>query len=72
MITLTNRAVRDDLYEILNVLSDSDMWVASDGDGWRISIRNNETTTTSYPYPNRVSAEKDYFELKRIKNLCKQ
>lgn len=73
MIKLTNRIVQDDLYTILTVSGDPDFWTEGNyKNEWGIRVRNNETTTTFYPYPDKESAERDYLELKRIKNLCKQ
>lgn len=73
MIKLTNRIVQEDLYKFLLVENDPDFWIVGNyKNEWGITLKNDETMTTFYPYPNRVSAEKDFIELKRIKTLCKQ
>lgn len=73
MINLINKAVQDDLYDILTVKGDQDFWIeVNNNNEYGIMVRNNDTISTFYPYPNKLLAEGDYFELKKIKNLCKQ
>lgn len=67
MIKLTNRAVQEDLFKILNVKNDPIVW---HGYGvHKLIIKNNETTTTSYPYHNHETIIADCDEIIRIKKL---
>ena len=68
MIKLTNRAVQDNLYEILTLTCDPCIWTHGDYAGnHKLVIRNNETTTTSYPYKTKEALQADYKEIMRIK-----
>ena len=70
MITLTNRAVQESLYEILSTEGDPHIWVHGNYKGeHKLVIKNNETTTTYYPYKTKEALEADYKELMKLKNL---
>lgn len=72
MITLKNRAVQDNLYEILNLDGNPHMWTHGNYKGENyLVVKNNETTTTSYPYNSKEDAEADYKEIIRIKEILK-
>ncbi len=65
MITLTNRKVQEDLYEIIN-LGIEKFYMIGHGDELNLVVENNETTTTSYPYESKEALENDFSQLRTI------
>ena len=65
MITLTNRAVQDNLYGIINL--EIDPWRHGDYEGnHKLVVRESETATMSYPYNTKEALDADYKEIMRI------
>jgi len=65
MIKLTNRAVQEALYEILNSDVNGISVVEHDGQP-QIAIAEDDNTTWYYPYNTKEAANADLVELKKL------
>jgi hypothetical protein len=71
MINIINNKVRRDFVKLINY--DGGYWTKGNyKNEWGIEFVVDEKTRMYYSYPDKESAENDYEEIKRIKELCKQ
>jgi len=69
MIALTNRAVQEDLYKILNLKKDPYVLTGDNVGEYKLVTKTSDTSTMSYPYKTKEACYSDYNEIIRIKNL---
>ncbi len=68
MIKLTNRAVQEALYEIINLGIDKISVVERDGRP-QIAVAESDDATWYYPYNTKDAANSDLVELKKLMTL---
>lgn len=70
MVKLTNRAVQENLYEILNLTGDPHIWTHGNyKNEHKLVTKTSDTATMSYPYDSREALQADYEEIMRLKEL---